>query len=111
MLWVDSQEASYWKKLGWEIDDFYGHNISDDFLVVRNVSHHVKQTGIRSRDVLGAGMMGLGAAMLIPGPVDALAAAAGVAIFKHPGGAMAGIIVYNVAALALIGAGHVMIHS
>ncbi len=111
MLWVDSQEASYWKKLGWEIVDFYDHDISDDLLIVRHVSHHVKQNGIRTRDVLGAGFIGLGTAMLIPGPVDVAAAAAGVALFKHPGGAVAGIIVYNVAALSLIAAGSVLISS
>ena len=57
MLWVDSQEASYWKKLGWEIADFYDEEVAAPWILVRNVSHHVKEKGIRSRDVLGAGMM------------------------------------------------------
>jgi len=57
-------------------------------------------------DYLGVAMMGMGIAMLIPGPVDAAFATAGVAIAKTPAGAAYGLIVYNALALAMLGSGY-----
>jgi len=57
-------------------------------------------------DYVGAGMMGVGVAMLIPGPVDALFATAGAAITKTPAGAVAGLAVYNALALVMLGTGY-----
>lgn len=59
--------------------------------------------------LVGGGMIAVGTAMLIPGPVDVAAGAAGVAIFKHPAGAIVGIVAYNLLALAMIGGGYALI--
>lgn len=58
---------------------------------------------------VGGGMVFIGGAMLVPGPVDVAAGAAGVAIFKHPVGAIVGIVAYNLLALAVMGGGYALI--
>ena len=45
-------------------------------------------------DVVGAAIQLAGGAMLLPGPTYSAAAIAGVAVFKHPVGALAGIVAY-----------------
>jgi len=59
-------------------------------------------------DYLGVAMMGIGIAMLLPGPIDAAFATAGVAITKSPAGAAYGLIVYNALALAMLGSGYLL---
>lgn len=61
-----------------------------------------------SRKLAGASMIALGTGMLIPGPIDAFAFGAGVAVFKHPIGGIAGVAAYNLLALGVIGAGAII---
>ena len=104
--WVMDQENAHWHNLGWEIAEYYDDDVVAPFKIARKVVHHSKHSGISSSDVFGTGLMALGAAMLVPGPVDVAAAALGVALFKHPAGAVAGVVVYNVLAVATIGVGY-----
>ena len=60
-------------------------------------------------DAMGMFLILGGTAMLIPGPIDIAAGAAGLAIFKHPAGAVAGVAAYNVLALAIMAVGYGLI--
>lgn len=60
------------------------------------------------RQVVGGAMIGWGSAMLVPGPVDAIAYGLGVAAFKHPFGGVAGVAAYNIFALGVIGTGAIL---
>lgn len=111
MYWVDDQESSFWRRLGWELLDFYDDDVQAPWKIVKSTSKHISDKGLSFNHVLGTAMMGLGAAVLVPGPVDAAAAAAGVALFKHPAGAIVGIVAYNAFGLALIGTGHLLVSS
>ena len=54
-------------------------------------------------DVIGGTLVVWGSAMLVPGPIDALAAAAGAIVFKGPHGGVIGWLAYNVfASLVLL---------
>ncbi len=106
MSWVHDQESAYWRILGWEIEDFYDDDVAVYWRIARKVVRQSQHHGISSTDVFGTALMGLGAAMLVPGPLDAAAAGIGVAVFKHPAGAIAGVVAYNLLALATIGIGY-----
>ena len=111
MSWWVNQEKSYWDSLGWEILDFHDDEVVAPWRIVRTVGKSLEKDGLRSRDVIGSGMIVVGTAMLLPGPVDLMAAAAGVAVFKSPAGAIVGVVVYNVAALSLMAGGAALIAS
>jgi len=51
------------------------------------------------------GSVVIGTSILVPGPIDALAAGIGLLIFKHPIGALIGIGVYNAIGLGFVGLG------
>jgi len=57
-------------------------------------------------DYLGIALMAGGMIWLVPGAGDVLAALIGVAIFKHPYGAVIGLAVYNAIAISAIGFGY-----
>jgi len=110
MWWID-QEVSFWDSLGWEILDFYDDETTAPWRIVHSSGKHISEKGLRSRDIIGAAMIAGGTAILIPGPIDGLAMAAGVAVFKHPLGAVAGIVAYNALGLALLAGGTALIAS
>ena len=111
MSWWVNQEKSYWDNLGWEILDFYDDDVLVPRRIVRSIGKHRDDKGLRVRDVFGGGMVVLGTAMLIPGPVDVAMAAGGAVLFKHPAGAVVGLVGYNLAALAMIAGGTALIYS
>ncbi len=55
-----------------------------------------------SREHWGGAMVAFGGAILVPGPFDALAAGAGIAVFKHPFGAVAGVGAYNAMGMGFV---------
>ena len=60
-------------------------------------------------DPLGATLIVWGSAMLVPGPIDVAAAGLGVLVFKHPLGAVAGVLAYNAFALGTMALGYWLI--
>ncbi len=82
----------------------YGVPFEDAELVLIKHFYHK----IPGRRVIGGGMIGLGTAMLIPGPIDFAAFGLGVAVFKHPLGGAVGVGIYNLMALGVIGAGAII---
>lgn len=78
------------------IKHFYGKGRD----VFRDVKSHIP-----GRKVVGAGLIGWGSAMLVPGPIDVAAYGIGVAAFKHPAGGVVGVAAYNLLALGVIGTG------
>ena len=61
------------------------------------------------KNAVGIFMVGLGSGILVPGPGDIAAGAAGVIIFKHPIGSVLGVAAYNLTGVGLIWSGSSLI--
>ncbi len=83
-------------------------NMQDPFDPVMKPIYQLREFNINTENVkpfLGAGLMGWGTAMAIPGPVDFAFGVAGTAAFKHPAGGVAAVVAYNVFAAGVFGLG------
>ena len=74
--------------------------------LVRDGFHHVEETD-NFQFAVGAALATWGSMMLVPGPVDALAARIGWAM-GGPVGAVVAVVIYNVFALVVLGTGIVL---
>ena len=74
--------------------------------LVHDGFHHVVETD-NFQFAVGAALVTWGSMMLVPGPVDALAARVGWA-FGGPVGAVVAVVIYNVFALVVVGTGIVL---
>ncbi|AXH79197.1 MAG: hypothetical protein [Circular genetic element sp.] len=107
----DPFDKSFWyitKSMGYPEDTVaggFGVPFEEAELVL--IKHYYRRVQELSpgRKVVGGFMIGWGTAMLVPGPIDYAAGAAGVAVFKHPAGAIVGVAAYNLFALGVVGAG------
>ena len=86
----------------------YGVPFQDAELVLIKHFYGKGKELIPGRKVVGAGLIGWGTAMLVPGPIDVAAYALGAAAFKHPVGGVVGVAAYNLLALGVVGAGVIL---
>ena len=74
----------------------------------RRIQDNVRAMSRSSTLAMGLTLVGVGVAMLVPGPVDAAFAAVGL-YFGGPTGAVIGVAIYNIMAVIVIAAGVILI--